>query len=82
LACSSKKIGDKLVPRLILGHLPFVGESYQGLEKNWECAARFSDVKNTVKILRLAVEKYGLTVSATGISANNGLTGLFLKAVK
>jgi hypothetical protein len=77
-----KKIGDKQVPRLILGHLPFVGESYQGLEKNRECAARFSDIKNTVKILRLAIEKYGLTVYAAGVSADNGLTGLFLKAVK
>jgi hypothetical protein len=77
-----KKIGDKQVPRLILGHLPFVGESYQGLEKNRECVARFSDIKNTVKILRLAVEEYGLTVSAAGVSANNELAGLFLKAVK
>ena len=77
-----KKIGDVPVPRLILGHLPFVGESYQGSEKNREYIARFSDTKNTVKILRVAVEKYGLTVTAAGISANNRLTKLFLEAVR
>ncbi len=31
-----QKIGDIPVPRLILGHLPFVGESYQGSEKEAE----------------------------------------------
>jgi len=35
-----------------------------------------------VKILRIAVEKYGLTVTAAGVSANNRLTSLFLEAVK
>ncbi len=77
-----QKIGDRPVPRLILGHLPFVGESYQGLEKNQEYITKFSDIKNTVKILRIAVEKYGLTVTAAGISADNRLTNLFLEAIK
>jgi hypothetical protein len=35
-----------------------------------------------VKILRWAGDKYSLTVSATGVSANNRLIGLFLKVVK
>jgi hypothetical protein len=35
-----------------------------------------------VKILRWAGDKYSLTVSAAGVSANNGLIGLFLKVVK
>ena len=77
-----KKIGDKPAPRLILGHLPFVGESYQGAEKNREYITRFSDTKNTVKILRIAVEKYGLTVTAAGIPADNRLTKLFFEAIK
>ncbi len=77
-----QKIADRPVPRLILGHLPFVGESYQGPEKNREYATRFSDIKNTVKILRLAVEKYGLTVTAAGVSADNQFTNLFLEAVR
>ena len=77
-----RKIGDTLVPRLILGHLPFTGESYQGPEKNREYRARFSDIKNTVKILRVAVEKYGLTVVAAGIMPSNKLTSLFFKAIR
>jgi len=75
------KIGDVLVPRLILGHLPFIGESYQGSEKNREYTARFSDIRNTVKIMRIAV-KYGLTVTAAGIMPNNRLTSLFFEAIK
>ena len=84
VACSFplQKIGDRPVPRLILGHLPFVGESYQGSEKNREYTTKFSDTKNTVKILRIAVEKYGLTVTAAGVPANNRLTRLFFEAVK
>jgi len=77
-----RKIGNVSVPRLILGHLPFIGESYQGREKNREYAARFSNIRNTVKILRIAVEKYGLTVTAAGIMSNNKLVSLFFKAVK
>jgi len=77
-----RKIGDTLVPRLILGHLPFIGESYQGPEKNRQYRARFSDTKNTVKILRVAVERYGLTVVAAGIMPSNNLTSLFFKAIR
>src|SRR5512136_1578896 len=71
------------VPRLILGHLPFVGESYQGPDRNAEYATRFSDVGNTVRILRLAVEGFGLTVMAAGMMASGDrLTALFFEAVK
>jgi len=77
------KIGDAIVPRLILGHLPFVGESYQGLEKNIEYTTRFSDIRNSTNILRLSVERYGLTVSAAGtMGGNERLGGLLLKAIK
>lgn len=77
------KIGGVPVPRLILGHLPFVGESYQGPEKNREYAARFSDIRNSIKILRLSVERFGLTVAAAGIMSNGGeLAALFLKAIR
>jgi hypothetical protein len=77
-----QKIGDVPVPRLILGHLPFIGESYQGAEKNREYATKFSDIKNTVKIMRISVEKYGLTVTAAGIMPGNQLVSLFFEAVK
>jgi len=77
------KIDDIPIPRLILGHLPFMGESYQGASKNLEYVTRFSDVRNTVRILMIAVEKYGVTVTASGMVSNdNPLAVLFQKAVK
>jgi len=77
------KMGDVLVPRLILGHLPFTGESYQGPDKNLEYVAKFSDMRNTVKVLRTAVERYGVTVTATGVmNDDNGLAGLFFEAIR
>jgi hypothetical protein len=75
------RIGRVPVPRLILGHLPFVGESYQGPEKNREYRTRFSDMRNSVRILRSCVERYGLTVTAAGMMSDK-LGGLFLKAIK
>jgi|Deesub1362A_J573_1020465.scaffolds.fasta_scaffold00009_191 hypothetical protein len=75
------KIGGIPVPRLILGHLPFVGESYQGPEKNRELASRFSNVENTVKILSRAVAHYGVAV--IGAQPSEGrLASLFLEAVR
>jgi hypothetical protein len=76
-----KKIGKISVPQLILGHLPFIGESYQGLEKNREYVNRFSNLNNIVKILRIAVEEYSLAVTSGGTS-NNYLLNLFLQAIK
>jgi len=76
------KMAGVLVPRLILGHLPFVGESYQGSSKNLEYITRFSDMKNTVRILRVALEIFGATVAAAGISDENRLGELFFKAIK
>jgi len=76
------KMGDVLVPRLVLGHLPFVGESYQGSSRNLEYTTRFSDMKNTVRILRLAVERYGVTVAAAGIGDENKLGELLFKAIR
>ena len=64
------RIGRVHVPKLILGHLPFVGESYQGPERNQQYAHRFSDIRNIVKILRVAVQKFGVTAVAVGISAD------------
>jgi len=84
-ACKFPKMmmGGVVVPRLILGHLPFVGESYQGPERNKEYATRFSDIRNSIEILRLSVERYGLTVAAAGMmGSGEGLGGLFLKAIK
>lgn len=75
------KIGEVIIPRLILGHLPFIGESYQGIEKNRMLQARFSNVENTIRILSKASAKYGITV----LSAEPGETkfsSLFLRAIE
>ncbi|MEM2885107.1 MAG: hypothetical protein QXF24_03345 [Thermoproteota archaeon] len=78
----TRRIGKAALPRLILGHMPFVGESYQGQGKNSEYAARFSDVRNTVKILKLVVEKFGITVLSVGAMGGGALELLLLEAVK
>ena len=55
-------IGKVRVPRLILGHLPFLGESYQGPSKNTDYNKKFSDIKNIEVILKRSIEKYSLNV--------------------
>lgn len=77
------RIGEIPIPRLVLGHLPFLGESYQGIERNKEFITRFSNMKNTQRILEIAVEKFGVTVTATG-TTNDGekLASLHLEAIR
>ncbi len=74
--------GSVAVPNLILGHLPFVGESYQGVEKNQEYLERFSNVENIVKIMKKAVEAYGITTFANTPSTDSKLSKLLLEAIK
>jgi hypothetical protein len=75
-------IGGADVPRLILGNLPFLGESYQGPEKNRLYAERFSNVENTAKILRCAISEHGLTAVGAMPSANGRLARLFFEALE
>jgi hypothetical protein len=75
-------LGGLLVPSLILGHLPFVGESYQGAEKNREYRERFLKVENTANILRKAVEEYGVTAIANMPPIEGKLAALLLEAVR
>lgn len=77
------RIGEIPIPRLVLGHLPFLGESYQGDERNKEFIIRFSNIKNTQRILEIAAEKFGVTVTATG-TMNDGekLASLHFKAIR
>lgn len=71
------------VPRLILGHLPFLGESYQGPEKNQEYVSRFSNTNNIQKILEIAVKKFGVTVTSTGTrNQYKELVNLHFQAIK
>ena len=70
------------IPRLILGHLPFLGESYQGTSKNREYARRFSNIENTIRILRKAVEEYAITVLGAAPANENELAGRLFEAVR
>lgn len=78
----SVNIGGVSVPRLILGHLPFVGESYQGAERNREYVTRFSHVENTVTVLAKAVNEYGVTAMAVDSATESRLSRLLLDAVR
>jgi hypothetical protein len=70
------------IPRLILGHLPLIGESYQGESKNREYTRRFSKVENTIRILRKAVEEYGITVMGASPDGESALAGQLLQAAR
>lgn len=74
-------IGKVRIPRLILGHLPFLGESYQGPAKNAEYYKKFSDIKNIEIILKRAIEKYGLTAFSAPTSIDGTHALKFLKAI-
>lgn len=74
-------IGKTRVPRLILGHLPFLGESYQGPSKNKEYNKKFSDITNIEKILKRSIEKYNLTVFSAPTYIDGVHASKFLKAI-
>ncbi|MEM4250542.1 MAG: hypothetical protein QW828_01710 [Candidatus Bathyarchaeia archaeon] len=66
---------------MILGHLPFVGESYQGKMKNAEYLRRFSKLSNIVAILTKASEQGITAVSAP--APDEGIRALrYLEAVR
>jgi hypothetical protein len=70
------------MPQLILGHLPFLAESYQGELRNREYVGRFSKIENTVRILTRAVEEYGITVLGAAPACESQLAGQLLEAVR
>jgi len=78
----SIEMGGILIPRLILGHLPFVGESYQGDERNKALAKTFSHVENTINVIAKAVNEYGVTAMAVGAASESQLSSLLLDAVR
>ena len=78
----SVEMGGVFVPRLILGHLPFVGESYQGDERNKALAKTFSHVENTINVIAKAVTEYGVTAMAVGAASESRLSSLLLAAVR
>jgi hypothetical protein len=76
------RIAGTKVPRLVLGHLPFVGESYQGSAKNAEYLGRFSDIGNILPILVRAVRSYGMTVVSAPTPNEGTLARGFLRAIQ
>lgn len=81
LCFPSVEISSVQVPRLILGHLPFLGESYQSPQKNREYSERFSDIRRTVGILCRVVHEHGITVAAATPGTEGRLSSLFLEAI-
>ncbi|MCS7113466.1 MAG: hypothetical protein RMJ00_05530 [Nitrososphaerota archaeon] len=69
------------IPRVILGCLPFLGESYQGAEKNRLYVERFSDSNETMKILRSAYIDYGIRVIAAPTYSEDRLVKLFFLSI-
>lgn len=69
------------IPRVILGCLPFLGESYQGPEINRLYMERFSDMNETLKILRSAYVDYGIRVVASPTYSEDKLVKLFFLSV-
>lgn len=77
------RVNGVLLPKLILGHLPFLGESYQGELKNKEYAARFSKIENTISLMSFIVKEYGVTVfAASAYIEDNRLSKLYFQALK
>lgn len=76
------RIGSAKVPKIILGCMPFLGESYQGQEKNRLYAQRFQEPKNLKGLILKAIFEYGITAMAA-VPANAGfLATSLLKVVK
>ncbi|MEM2093761.1 MAG: hypothetical protein QXI32_00505 [Candidatus Bathyarchaeia archaeon] len=79
---STVEIGGVQLPRLILGNLPFLGESYQGPEMNKVYFTRFSNPENTFKVVKKAISTYGLTVIGVMPPIIGGLSRLFFEVLQ
>lgn len=75
-------VGGTPIPRLILGHLPFVGESYQGPVTNRRYLAKFSRIENIVEILCSAVTDHAITAFAVSPSMPGSPSERYLTAVR
>lgn len=76
------KVGATLVPKIMLGHLPFVGQSYQGREKDEDFLRRFSDPKNIIRVIAKAAREYGLTAMSVAPNTLEGPSHILLRAIK
>lgn len=72
----SIRIKEATLPRIILGHLPFLGESYQGTQRNQEYLTRFSNIENTTPIIMNALKS---GVNAMAVTSSPTLHGQLLR---
>lgn len=72
--------GEEL-PEVILGCQPFLGESYQGPERNREYTERFSTRENMVAILVKASMDHAVRVLAAVPARSSSLAGSYLQAI-
>jgi hypothetical protein len=76
------KVGSEEVPRIILGCMPFLGESYQGPERNRLYAQRFQEPNNLRSIILKAFFNYGIHALAAVPGNACSLAASLLKVVK
>jgi hypothetical protein len=71
----------KPVNRLVLGHMPMVGVSYQSIEKDITYKKKFSEIREIKKVLDTAYED-GINKFATATPGPNSLEFLHFEALK
>lgn len=80
LVINRVNFGDVKLPQIILGHLPFVGESYQGKLKNQAYLEKFSNINEIVKIILRAVD-YGINVLSAPSPFDSIFAQKYFKAI-
>jgi len=75
------QLGGDEFPQIILGCQPFIGESYQGPERNKEYAERFSARENVVAILKKAAREHEVRALAAVPANASPLARSYLEAV-
>jgi hypothetical protein len=66
---------------LILGHMPFIGISYQSRQRDEEYQRRFSKLTETMKVINAAI-KLGLCKFAAATPYSSPLSHVHLQALQ
>lgn len=75
------KISEFSIEKMILGHMPLIGSSYQSKEKDRELVKKFSDKKEIKKIFDTAYKR-GIRTFATSSSNMSELSAGHLEVVR
>jgi hypothetical protein len=76
-----KQSGSNIGEKMILGHMPLIGSSYQSKEKDRELIRKFSD-KNEIRKIFEAAYKQGIRKYATSSSKMSKLSTRHLNLIK